>query len=67
MSLPNTGQQQAVLARQNGLGTSGFVLGLIGLIFSPIPIVGVIAWPLVILGLIFSAIGPLATATCSDL
>ena len=42
---------------RNGLGTAGFVLGLIGLIFSPIPIVGVIAWPLVILGLIFSLIG----------
>lgn len=42
---------------QNGLGTAGFVLGLLGLIFSPIPIVGVIAWPLVILGLIFSIIG----------
>jgi hypothetical protein len=42
---------------QNGLGTAGFVLGLIGLLFSPIPIIGVIAWPLVILGLIFSLIG----------
>lgn len=42
---------------RNGLGTAGFVLGLIGLIFSPIPIIGVVAWPLVILGLIFSLIG----------
>ncbi len=33
------------------------MLGLIGLLFSPIPIIGVIAWPLVILGLIFSLIG----------
>ena len=42
---------------ENGLGTAGFVLGLIGLLFSPIPIVGVIAWPLVILGVIFASIG----------
>jgi Mycobacterium membrane protein len=42
---------------QNGLGTAGFVLGLIGLIFSPIPLIGVVAWPLVILGLIFSLVG----------
>ncbi|HEX4724307.1 MAG TPA: DUF4190 domain-containing protein [Pseudonocardiaceae bacterium] len=42
---------------QNGLGTAGFVLGLIGLVFSVIPIIGVVAWPLVILGLIFSLIG----------
>lgn len=42
---------------ENGLGTAGFVLGLIGLIFSPIPLIGVIAWPLVILGLIFALIG----------
>lgn len=42
---------------KNGLGTAGFVLGLIGLIFSFIPIIGVIAWPLVILGLVFSAVG----------
>jgi hypothetical protein len=42
---------------QNGLGTAGFVLGLIGLVFSPIPIIGVVAWPLVILGLVFSCVG----------
>ncbi|WP_406639061.1 DUF4190 domain-containing protein [Amycolatopsis sp. WGS_07] len=42
---------------KNGLGTAGFVLGLVGLIFSFIPIIGIIAWPLVILGIIFSALG----------
>jgi heme/copper-type cytochrome/quinol oxidase subunit 2 len=41
----------------NGLGTAGFVVGLIGLLFSFLPVIGVIAWPLVILGVIFSAIG----------
>jgi hypothetical protein len=49
--------QQYVQQPRNGLGTAGFVLGLIGLLFSPIPLVGVVAWPLVILGLIFSLIG----------
>jgi hypothetical protein len=48
---------QPAVPAQDGLGTAGFVLGLIGLIFSPIPFVGVIAWPLVILGLVFSAVG----------
>lgn len=42
---------------RNGLGTAGFVLGLVGLVFSFIPVVGVVAWPLVILGLIFSLLG----------
>ncbi|GEL18376.1 DUF4352 domain-containing protein [Pseudonocardia asaccharolytica] len=42
---------------QNGFGTAGFVLGLVGLLFSFIPLVGVIAWPLVILGLIFAGVG----------
>ncbi|WP_344866984.1 DUF4190 domain-containing protein [Amycolatopsis ultiminotia] len=33
------------------------MLGLLGLIFSFIPIIGVIAWPLVILGIVFAALG----------
>ncbi|GAB3145456.1 hypothetical protein GCM10027258_36000 [Amycolatopsis stemonae] len=47
----------AVVQPRNGLGTAGFVLGLLGLLFSPIPLIGVIAWPLVILGLILSFVG----------
>jgi hypothetical protein len=42
---------------QNGLGTAGFLVGLAGLLFSPIPHLGVLAWPLVLLGLIFSLVG----------
>ncbi|MHA6618557.1 hypothetical protein [Pseudonocardia sp. DLS-67] len=42
---------------QNGFGTAAFVLGLLGLLFSFIPLIGIIAWPLVLLGLIFGAIG----------
>jgi len=41
----------------NGLGLTGFILGLVGLLLSFIPLIGVVAWPLVILGIIFSAIG----------
>ena len=44
---------------KNGLGTAGFVLGLVGLIFAFIPIIGVVAWPMVILGLIFGIVGTL--------
>lgn len=50
-------QQEVPTQPRNGLGTTGFILGLIGLIFSPIPFIGVVAWPLVILGLIFAAVG----------
>jgi hypothetical protein len=42
---------------QNGFGTAAFVLGLLGLLFSFIPIIGVIAWPLVLLALVFAAVG----------
>ncbi|MEJ2856117.1 MULTISPECIES: MmpS family transport accessory protein [unclassified Saccharothrix] len=42
---------------RNGLGTAGFVLGVVGLVLSPVPFIGVVAWPLVVLGLIFSAVG----------
>ncbi len=53
---PNPPQQRAAQP-SNGLGTTGFVLGLIGLLFSFIPVIGLVAWPLVILGIIFSAVG----------
>ncbi|GAA3355918.1 DUF4190 domain-containing protein [Saccharopolyspora gregorii] len=42
---------------KNGLGTAGFVLGLLALLFSFIPIIGLVAWPLSILGLVFGVIG----------
>lgn len=53
---PNPPQQSAVKP-SNGLGTAGFVIGLIGLVLSFIPLIGVVAWPLVILGIIFSSVG----------
>lgn len=52
-----TPSQMPATKPSNGLGTAGFVVGLIGLLFSFIPLIGVVAWPLVILGIIFSAIG----------
>lgn len=42
---------------RNGLGTAGFVLGLVGLVIAPIPLAGVAAWPLAVLGLVLSAVG----------
>ncbi|WP_020664323.1 DUF4190 domain-containing protein [Amycolatopsis benzoatilytica] len=57
MSAPEYPPAPQPTAPKNGLGTAGFVLGLVGLIFSFIPIIGVVAWPLVILGIVFSAIG----------
>lgn len=41
----------------NGMGTAGFVCGLIGLVFSIIPLIGIVAWPLVIIGIVLSAVG----------
>lgn len=50
-------QVQQTAQAKNGIGTAGFVVGLIGLIFAPIPVIGVVAWPLVIIGLVLSIIG----------
>lgn len=56
--MPYTYQSPAPTPRPgNGLAIAGFVLGLLGLLFSFIPIVGVIAWPMVILGLVFGVVG----------
>lgn len=44
-------------AAQNGLGTAGFVLGLVGFLLSFVPFVGIVAWPLVILGLVLAILG----------
>lgn len=41
----------------NGLGLTGFVLGLVGAVLAVIPLIGVVAWPLVILGIVFAAVG----------
>lgn len=40
--------------KSNGVGTAGFVLALLGLIFSWVPVLGWILW---VLGLILSLVG----------
>ncbi|HEX7658394.1 MAG TPA: DUF4190 domain-containing protein [Pseudonocardiaceae bacterium] len=47
---------------RNGFGTAGFIVGLIGLVLAFIPVIGVVAWPLVIIGLVLSAIGLIRSA-----
>ena len=56
---PHGGYQQPAIPAQpqNGIGVAGFVCGLIGLIFSFVPIIGIIAWPLVIIGVVLSGVG----------
>lgn len=46
---------------RNGLGTAALVLGILAVLFAMIPIIGMIAWPLSILGLIFGVIGVVRT------
>jgi hypothetical protein len=45
------------VAPSNGMGTAALVLGIVGLVFSFIPIIGVVAWPMVILGAVFGGVG----------
>lgn len=45
---------QTVESKSNGIGTAGFVLALLGLLFSWVPVVDFILW---FLGLLFSFIG----------
>jgi hypothetical protein len=42
---------------RNGFGTAALVLGIVGAIFAFIPVIGVIAWPMVIVGLILGILG----------
>jgi hypothetical protein len=42
---------------QNGMGIAAFVLGLLGLLISFIPVIGVVAWPMVIIGLVLGFVG----------
>ncbi len=51
-------QQQPAYSAQptNGMAVASLVCGIVGLVFSFIPIIGIIAWPLVILGVIFGGV-----------
>ncbi|MDR7300617.1 DUF4190 domain-containing protein [Haloactinomyces albus] len=57
MSIPPPPPPGQAVQPRNGLGTAGFVLGLLAALFSLMPIIGMIAWPLSILGLIFGILG----------
>jgi hypothetical protein len=54
---PPPGPQIVVRGDRNGLGTAALVLGIIAVIFSFIPLVGIIAWPIGITGLILGFVG----------
>lgn len=43
--------------RSNGLATAGFVVALIGAVFSVIPFIGVVAWGIAPVGLVLSVVG----------
>ena len=56
-SIQPSQQNQTVVVNQsssNGIGTAGFIMAVLGLVFSWVPIVNFILW---ILGLLFSFIG----------
>ena len=54
---PPLGPQVVLRGDRNGLGTAALVLGVIAVIFSFIPLVGIIAWPIGITGLILGFVG----------
>lgn len=57
MTHPNRPPHHAPPAPRNGFGVTALVLGIIGLLLSFLPIIGLLAWPLVVLGLVFAALG----------
>lgn len=57
MTTSPAGPEFPISVPKNGFGVTSLVLGIVGAVFSLIPIIGVIAWPLVILGLIFGILG----------
>ncbi|MEC3982275.1 DUF4190 domain-containing protein [Amycolatopsis sp. H20-H5] len=42
---------------KNGLGTAGFIVGLVGLVVAVLPLLGIVGSPLVIIGLVLSLLG----------
>ena len=42
---------------ENGTGTVALICGVLGLMFSFVPLIGIIAWPLVLVGLITGGVG----------
>lgn len=57
---PPTYLQQPMYAPpqpKNGFGTTALVLGIVGTVFAVIPLIGVVAWPMVIVGLVLGILG----------
>jgi hypothetical protein len=54
---PPLGPQVVLRGDRNGLGTAALVLGIVAVVFSFIPLVGIIAWPIGITGLILGFVG----------
>lgn len=52
-----TSTPHVIRGDRNGMGVAGLVLGIVGLCFAVLPIVGLIAWALWPLGAIFSGVG----------
>ncbi|SDP18000.1 hypothetical protein SAMN04487905_102285 [Actinopolyspora xinjiangensis] len=50
-------QQYPEQRPSNGLGTAALVLGIVGVLLSLIPGIGIIAWPVVIVGIILGILG----------
>ncbi|MFJ6671006.1 MmpS family transport accessory protein [Actinosynnema sp. NPDC091369] len=48
-------------AQRNAPGTTGLVLGVLGLVFGLIPAAGLVAWPLVVVGLVLGVLGVVRT------
>lgn len=59
MQAPQGSYQAYPAQPQNGIGTAGFVCGLVGLVFVflPIPYIGLLALVLLIVGVVMSGIG----------
>lgn len=53
---------------QNGYGVASFVLGILALLFSLVPIIGIIAWPLLVIGagLGFAGVGRLTRGAANN-
>ena len=56
MTIPAVPPAEIQPQRNNGYAIAALVLGIVGLCLALVPIVGIIAWPIVILGVIFGCI-----------
>lgn len=53
----NTNSAPTELQRNNGFAVTGLVLGIVGLLIAFIPFLGLLAAPLLVVGLVFAALG----------